>query len=138
MAGSTLIEVIIASMLLMMMTVPIMSAALGGRSMTVKTNHRLQAAAGARQVAEALKSYVVADVTLANGPGVGTGGWQLPGDSTGLNALAQGHHVLSASQYLPNLAAAPNNGAISYDVTIRLTPQGPQPDVSVSVTWDEL
>jgi len=135
--GQTLIEVVIASLLLAMMTIPIMSAAFGGRQLTAKTSRRLQAAADARHAAEALKAYVVADATLAAGPGVGIGGWVLPGDTSGLNALAAGHHVLSPSVWMPDLAPAPWNGNISYDVTIRSTPQGPQPDVAFNMQWTD-
>lgn len=116
-----------------MMTVPIMSAAFGGRQMTAKTSLRLQAAADAQHLAEALKAYVVADTTLAAGPGDGSGGWALPGDTSGLNALAAGHHALSSAVWLTDLTGY--GGTISYDVTVRLTPQGPQPDVAFNVQW---
>ncbi len=133
--GQTLLEVIIATLLLAMMVVPIMGAAMGGRQLAAKTSHRLQAAADARHIAEALKAYVVANTTLASGPGGGINGWLLPGDASGLNALAAGHHELTAAAWLPELAAAPYNGRISYDVTVRATPQGPQPDVVFNVLW---
>lgn len=133
--GQTLIEVVIASLLLVMMTIPIMAAALSGRQMTARTTRRLQAAGHARHAAEALKAFVVADATLVSGPGAGSDGWVLSGDASGLNALAAGHHDLSPAEWLPDLAASPYNGTISYDVTVRLTPQGPQPDVVFNVQW---
>lgn len=135
--GQALIEVLIASLLLMMLIGPIMAAALSGRQLTARTTRRLQAAAAARHASEALKSFVVADETLVPGPGRGIGGWKLPGDSGGLSALAAGRHVLSPDAWLPDLAAPPYNGSISYDVTVRMTPQGPQPDVVFSVQWTE-
>lgn len=135
--GQTLIEVVIASLLLAMMTVPIMTAAYGGRQMAARTTHRLQAAGHARHAAEALKAFVVADATLVSGPGSGSDGWALPGDTSGSSALAAGRHVLSPAEWLPNLAAPPCNGEISYDVTVRLTPQGPQSDVVFNVQWTE-
>lgn len=135
--GQTLIEVVIASLLLAMMTVPIMGAALSGRKLTARTSRRLQAAADARRAAEALKAYVVADPTLVSGPGVGLGGWVLPGDTSGLSALAAGHHDLDPATWLADLAAAPYNGTISYDVTVRSTPQGPQPDAAFNVKWTD-
>jgi Tfp pilus assembly protein FimT len=136
-SGETLLEIIIAILLLAMMTVPIMGAALGGRQLTLKTGHRQQAAADSRHVAEALKAYVVADTSLAEGPGTGTGGWTLPGDESGTYALAAGHHVLTPAVWLPEFASPPYNGTISYDVAVRSTPQGPQPDVAFNVQWNE-
>lgn len=136
-AGYTLIEVVIASLLLMMMTIPIMTAAFSGRQLTAKTTHRQVVAAAVQQAAEELKAYVVADQTLAKGPGDGPTGWLLPGDQSGLTALAAGHHELSPSVYLPSLAAAPYDGTLSYDVTVRATPQGPQPDVTFNAKWSE-
>jgi len=135
--GQTLIEVVIAILLLAMMTVPIMAAALSGRRLTERTTRRLQAAGHARRVAESLKAFVVADQALVSGPGDGPGGWSLPGDASGLSALAAGHHTLSPAMWLADLAAAPLNGTISYDVTVRMTPQGPQPDVAFDVRWTE-
>jgi hypothetical protein len=124
-------------MLMAIMTVPIMAAAFSGHNLTAKTTRRLQAAAGVRQASEALKAYVVADTTLATGPGTGASGWSLPGDTSGLSALAAGTHVLSPAVWLPELAAAPYTGTISYRVNVRATPQGPQPDVSFNVQWSE-
>jgi hypothetical protein len=133
--GQSLIEVVIASLLLTIITVPIMAAAVSGRQMTARTSRRLQASADARYAAESLKAFVVADTTLVSGPGTGVGGWALPGDASGLNALAAGHHDLSPAAWLKDLGAPPYNGTISYDVTVRLTPQGPQPDVVFNVQW---
>ena len=135
--GQSLVEVIIATLLIAMMTIPIMTAAMGGHQLTGKTSRRLQAAADARQAAEALKAYVVADTTIVSGPGIGTGGWALPGDASGLNALAAGHHDLNPATWLAGLSAPPFNGTISYDVTVRSTPQGPQPDVTFNLQWTE-
>ena len=135
--GQTLIEVVIASLLLAMMTVTIMAAALSGRKLTARTTRRLQAAAHARQAAEALKAFVVADQTIVSGPGTGSNGWALPGDASGMSALQQGTHALSPAMWLPDLAAPPYNGTISYDVTVRQTPQGPQPDVVFNVQWTD-
>lgn len=142
--GQTLIEVMIASLLLAIITVPIMTAALGGRKLVVKSSQRLEAAAGARRAAEALKAFVVSESVVddpslvpGGGPGVGSDGWALSGDLSGLNALDEGTHTLSPSEWLPSLAASPYNGTISYTVTRRSTPQGPQPDVAFTVTWVE-
>ena len=135
--GQSLIEVVIATLLLAMMTVPIMAAALSGRQLTARTTRRLQAAGHARHAAEALKAFVVADTTLISGPGAGPGGWSLSGDASGLNALAPGHHDLDPAEWLGDLAAQPYYGTLSYDVTVRATPQGPQPDVVFNVQWTD-
>lgn len=136
-AGFTLVEVVVASLLLLVITVPIMSAALGGRSLTARTNRRLAAAGAMRRVSEELKAYVVADASLAQGPGSGGDGWALPGDQSGLRALAAGHHELTPSVFLPSLAGAPYNAVLAYDVAVRQTPQGPQPDVVFDASWSE-
>ncbi len=136
-SGHTLVEVVIASLLIGMMTVPIMATVYNGRRLTERTTRRVQAAAHVRRLTEALKPYVVADKSLAQGPGTGALGWNLPGDTSPLTALAAGRHDLDPEVWLPDMHAAPLNGRISYDVAVRLTPQGPQPDVTVQVAWDE-
>lgn len=135
--GNTLVEVVIAVLLIAVMTGPMLSVALSGRMNMGRSDRRLAAAAAVRGLAEALKAYVVADPTLAAGPGVGVNGWGLPGDNMNgtLAALDAGHHALSPAQWLASLQAF--NGRISYDVAIRSTPSGPQPDVAFSVAWDE-
>ncbi|MFI5350615.1 MAG: type II secretion system protein [Elusimicrobiota bacterium] len=144
-SGQSLIEVIVACLLVALITIPIVAAALSGHQLTAKASARLQAAADVRRVSEALKAYVVADKTLYlidpryKGPGSGISGWALPGDnnSIGLNALDQGHHPLDASTWLPGLDGPPHNGTISYDVTVRSTPQGDQPDVVFNIAWTD-
>lgn len=131
--GQSLIEVIISCGLVMIITIPIMAAALGGHQLTGNTSNRLQAAADARHLSEALKAYVVADTSIVVGPSGAAGavnGWVLPGDSSGLYALAVGTHTLDPATWLPGL-----NGTISYTVATRQTPQGPQADVSFNVQW---
>jgi hypothetical protein len=56
---------------------------------------------------------------------------------SGLAALQGGHHALSSALWLAPLSPKPYVGAISYDVTDRMTPSGPEPDVSFSVSWTE-
>lgn len=132
--GSSLIEVIIATLLLAMMTVPIMAVTLTGGALTGKTERRLYASTAAARLAETLKAYVVADTTLIAGP---NGDWALPGDSSGLNALEAGHHDLSPEIWVPELAGAPYFATVAYDVSVRQTPQGPLPDVSFDIRWND-
>ena len=112
-----------------------MSVALSSSMNTGHTDRRLAAAAAVRKISESLKAYVTADPTLARGPGVGSDNWSLPGDSSGLTALEAGHHQLASAQWLSALQTF--NGRISYDVVVRATPSGPQPDVTFSIAWDE-
>lgn len=133
--GYTLIEVIIAILLVAMMTPPIMSVALTSRMSTGRSDRRMAAAGAVRALSEQLKAYVTADMTLAAGPGSGVNGWILPGDQSGLTALQAGHHDLSAAQWLPALASF--GGTISYDVTTRSTPSGPAADLTFNVAWNE-
>ena len=61
----------------------------------------------------------------------------MPGDASGLAALEGGHHALSAALWLQPLEPKPYLGAISYDVTSRMTPLGPEPDVRFAISWTE-
>ena len=133
--GYTLVEVVIATLIIAMMAGPMMSVALTGRMSVGRTDRRVAAAASVRRLSETLKAFVTADRTLALGPGSGADGWTLPGDDSGAYALAAGHHALQVSQWAPALAAY--QGAIAYDVAVRSTPSGPQPDVTFSIAWSE-
>jgi hypothetical protein len=135
--GTTLVEVIISILLVAMMTVPIMSTVLSGAMASGRIQRRLDAAAAVRRVSENLKAYVTADRAVARGPGGGVDGWVLPGDLSGQPGLQAGHHTLSSDVWLPTLAPRPYLGKISYDVTARMTPLGPEPDVSFAVAWTE-
>lgn len=133
--GYTLVEVIIATMLVAMMTVPIMSLALTSRMSSGRLERRLAAANAIREISEKLKLYVTADRALAAGPGEGLNGWSLPGDRSGLPALAAGRHQLSTEIWAP--ALQPYKGEISYEVKPLATPAGPMPDVTFLVEWVE-
>lgn len=135
--GTSLIEVVISMLLLAMISVPIMATILTGAMSSGRLQRRGDAAAAVRRVSENLKAYVTADPSLALGPGVGSDGWSLPGDSSGLSALQGGRHPLSAEMWLQTLAPNPYSGRISYDVTDRMTPSGHQPDVRFAVSWTE-
>lgn len=134
-AGTTLIEVIIATLLFALVAVPVMSVALTGRMSSGRFDRRVAAAAAMRSMSESLKAYVTADPALAAGPGAGVDGWSLPGDASGLRALAPGRHDLNVAQWAPVLA--PYGGKVSYTVVAAATPLGPQPTATFSVTWDE-
>lgn len=133
--GFTLVELIIATLMIGVIAGAMMSVTLTGRMSVGRVDRRVAAAAAVRGVSEALKAYVTADRTLAQGPGVGADGWTLPGDLSVLPAFAAGHHELSTGRWAPVLAA--QGGRISYDVTLRQTGSGPQPDVRFAVSWSD-
>lgn len=133
--GSSLVEVIVAILLIALMTAPLMSTALTGRMSMGRADRQIAAAAAVRALSEQLKAYVAADLSLATGPGTGASGWLLPGDQSGMTALQAGHHDLAASRWLS--ALAPYGGTISYDVTSVPTPSGPRADVTFNVAWKE-
>jgi type II secretory pathway pseudopilin PulG len=135
--GTTLIEVVVSILLLAMMAAPIMSVVLNGAMISGRTQRRMAAALAVRRVSEHLKAYVTADRSVALGPGIGSDGWNLPGDASGLAALQGGHHALSAALWLQPLEPKPYLGVISYDVTNRMTPSGPEPDVRFAISWTE-
>ena len=147
-SGQSLIEVIIATLLVAMITIPIMAAAFSGHQLTAKASNKLQAAADVRRLSEALKAYVVAcpykalpsactpDATYP-GPAGGINSWAVPGDTSGKNAFDEGPHSLDKATWLPGLDAPQYNGAISYNVTIRQTPQGREPTVTFNVSWTD-
>lgn len=134
-SGSTLVEVIIAMLLIGLMSAMCMPAFLTGRMSEGRSDRRVAAADAVRCLAEELKGYVAADPSLANGPGTGIDGWVLPGDRSGMRALESGTHTLDPVLWAGPLA--PFGGRLSYTVTVRATPSGPQPDVAFLVSWQE-
>lgn len=133
--GTTLVEVVVSTLLIGMMTAMCMPVFLTGRMSVGRADRRAAAADAVHGVAEALKGYVTADLSLANGPGTGFDGWSLPGDLSGRRALESGDHALDSAMWAAPLASY--GGVLSYSVAIRATPSGPQPDVSFRVSWVE-
>lgn len=133
--GASLVEVVISMLLLAMMTAPIMSTVLTGSLSSKRADRRLSAASSVRAVSENLKAYVTADPSLVQGAGAGPDGWTLPGDRSNLYALAPGHHELDPVRWAPGLNGF--GATISYDVTVRTTNSGPEPDVVFNVAWTE-
>jgi hypothetical protein len=131
--GTSLVEVVIAILLVAMMTGPIMSTVLTTAVSQHRVERRVTAAASARALSESLKGYVTADRRLAPGPGVGRDGWTLPGDAEGIYALAPGVHRLDAAVWAPGLPGA----TVAYAVTVRDTPSGPEPDVDMAFQWED-
>lgn len=134
-AGSSLVEVVVAMLLVLIASSAIMGVVLTGRQSTGRTVRRAQAAQAVRRVAEALKVYETADTTAATGPGNAPNGWGLPGDACGCAAFQNGLHSLDSAVWAPDLAA--QGGAVAYTVTTAATALGPRPTVAFDVTWTE-
>lgn len=133
--GNTLVEVVIAMLLILIASSAITGTVLTGRQSAGRTVRRAQAAQAVRRVAEALKVYQTADTAVATGPGGAPNGWGLPGDACGCAAFQSGLHSLDSAVWAPDLAA--QGGGISYTVTTEDTALGPQPTVVFDVTWTE-
>ncbi|MFI5346550.1 MAG: prepilin-type N-terminal cleavage/methylation domain-containing protein [Elusimicrobiota bacterium] len=134
-AGYTLVEVVIAMLLVLIAVSAIMGTVITGRQSAGRTVRRAQAAQAVRRVAEALKVYRTADTSAVPGPGVGANGWGMPGDACACGAFQTGSHDLSPAIWAPELAA--QGGRVSYTVTAQDTALGPQPSVDFHVTWTE-
>lgn len=132
-SGFTLLETAVAALFIALMAAAFMSTALTSQVSGARVQRRLAAAAATRRLAEHLKAYVTADRGLVNGPGVGGDGWSLPGDLSGLTALAPGRHPLDAGAWAPGLPGA----TIFYDVAEEVTPSGRRPTATFSVSWED-
>ncbi len=136
-AGYTLLEVLIALVIVCVIVVSSFSVTLVSRQNRGRIDRRTAAALATREVAQKLKMFVTADRTLAHGPDAGVDGWSLHGDRCNCYALADGQHNLDPAVWMPSLAAAPYNGTISYTVATTPTAVGPQPTVTFAVNWSE-
>jgi len=132
--GTTLMEIVIAVLVLGMTAAAVMPVFLTSAMSTKRVDRRQAAVDCIRRLTEELKGYVAADHINVTGPGGGTNGWYLPGDTSGKWALQEGAHSLDPRVWCPSLADCAV--AVSYTVTVRYTMSGPQPDVSVTVDWD--
>lgn len=130
----------VAMLLTSIMVTSVFSVALTVKTGGSKGERKIKAAAGARQVAAQLKNYVTGDATpgAISGPGVGPGGWSMPGDACGTcYALAAGSHTLTG--VLPQtFEAPPFNAQVLYFISWTDTVNGrPVPSVSITTTWTD-
>ena len=132
--GTTLIEIVISSLILGLACAAVMPVFLTSSISVARVDRRQAAVDSIRRLTEELKGYVAADRSSITGPGAGSSGWDLPGDKSGKWALEGGRHELDPKMWCAFLADC--GGTMSYTVTVRATPSGPQPDVSVTVDWD--
>lgn len=133
--GHTLVEVVISMLLIALVFSLSMPAFLTGKMAIGRSERRDAAADAIHRLSEELKEFVTADRTIVDGPGTGSDGWSLPGDRSGTWALAPGTHDLEPATWAA--ALMPYQGTLSYMVTIRATPSGPEPNVSFRVAWTE-
>lgn len=129
--GYTLVETLIAMMLISVVVTSVFSLVLTARMGVKKSGKRGQAIFYLRQVMEGLKGFVTAD-TSAPGPN----NWVLPGDTCGCYALQAGNH--NVTNFLPpSFRAAPTNGQLSYVVTDANCGGQTCKQVSFSISWVE-
>lgn len=110
--GYTLVETLVAVMLVSVVVTSVFSLVLTAKIGTRKTGRRAEAMFLARAYMETLKSFVTAD-TSQPGP---FPGWVLPGDPCACYALQNGVHTMTASLPL-SFRSAPVNGQLSYTVS---------------------
>lgn len=135
-----------------MLLTSIMVTSVFSVALTVKTGgskgeRKIKAAAGARQIAAALKNYVTGDPTntmiLGPGQGAGAASWSMDTGTindlscAGCYALTAGTHTLTG--VLPqSFEDPPFNARVIYFVSETDTVGGrPVPSVSITTTWDE-
>lgn len=129
--GYTLVETLIAMMLISVVVTSVFSLVLTARVGVKKSGKRGQAVFYLRQVMEGLKGFVTAD-TSAPGPN----NWVLPGDACGCWALQAGNH--NVTNFLPpSFRAAPTNGQLSYTVTDANCGGQTCKQVAFSISWVE-
>ncbi|MBI3300345.1 MAG: prepilin-type N-terminal cleavage/methylation domain-containing protein [Elusimicrobia bacterium] len=129
--GYTLVETMIAVLLVSVVVTSVFSMVLTARTGVNKSGKKGQAVFYLREVVEALKTYVTADLT-APGPN----SWQLPGDTCGCWALQAGAH--NATGYLPtSFTGAPTSGQLTYDVIDMACGAATCKQVTFNLTWNE-
>jgi prepilin-type N-terminal cleavage/methylation domain-containing protein len=134
-AGFTLIEVVIAMLLVLLAVTAVMTALTSSHESVGHSQRRVAAAQAARSLLEKLRSFNAPDFVSGQGPGVGVNSWGLPHDQCNCPAFKPGTHVLNPAYYAPDLVVV--GGTISYTVTKLDTPLGAQPTVTVNVNWTE-
>ena len=133
--GFTLVEVVIAALLLSIGITALFSVCVSVRFKVNKDVYSGQMDFYARQLLEDLKSYVTADITILDGAPGNSGSWCHPKDSgcPGGWALAEGDHDVTGM--LPaSLSNAPVNAKLFYNVKLQTSP--PVRRVDVTMTWD--
>ena len=130
--GYTLVETLVAVMLVSVVVTSVFSLVLTARMGTKKTGRRAEAMFLARSYMESLKSFVTAD-TSQPGP---YPGWVLPGDPCGCYALSNGVHNMTGA--LPaSFRNAPVNGQLTYTVSDVACGASTCKSVTFNVSWQD-
>lgn len=151
--GYTLIEVVVAMLLMALMVSSVLSIALSSRQSGGKSQRRAEAARITRELTGLLKNYVTGDPTtsLISGPNANNpvNSWSLDDETKmppvfdnctcggpNVYALAPGTHTITG--LLPGwLAAAPYNATLKYYVGSEVIDDSSAPQINVTVDWVE-
>lgn len=145
----------VAMLLTSIMVTSVFSVALTVKTGGSKSERKLKAAAGARQVSALLKNFVTGEPGTSStlngagtiaGPNLGSANnWSMtgngitdscPGGGSNCYALANGTHTLSG--VLGTFENAPYNAKVMYYVDANTLVNGrPVPAVSITTTWND-
>lgn len=132
--GFTLIEIVVASIILAMVVVTCATLLISTFSSFPKEKSKYLASQEANSLKEELKNYVTDDLSItANAPG--NPPWHLPDDASCSDcwALAEGNHEVTAR--LPAEVRATYGATMSYSVTIVQYQGREMRNVSINVNW---
>ncbi len=134
-AGFTLVEVVIATLLLAVGVAGVFSVTLSARQQSKRHAGRDKINQYGRQVQEELKSYVTGNINDTQGaPG---GSWHHPSDTCGEWALSA-NCIHDVTSMLPaDLKAAPYNAKLSYTVTVENLGSLKTRRVDIKMKWDD-
>ncbi len=143
--GTTLVEVLVAILLVAMVTLSVFSVTLTSKRLGGKAERKIAAANAAKRVLERLKNYISADPTAATASYAPGGDWGFRDGSMQDScypryALDPGCVPHDVSSFLPApLRLPPYNMRMIYTVTADFPPGDPnfRPTVNVRVDWDE-
>lgn len=151
--GYTLVEVVVAMLLMAIMVSSVLSLALSSRQAGGKSDRRMEAARVSRELTGLLKNYVTGDPTtnLIAGPNANNpvNSWSLDDNTRvppisdsctcggpNVYALAPGTHTITG--FLPGwFAATPYNATLKYYVGSETIDGSPAPQINVTVDWVE-
>ena len=131
--GYTLVETMIAMLLISVVVTSVFSLVLTARMTAKKSNRKGQAVLYVRRAMEALRAYVTSDTTMA-GP---TANWHINGDTSAGWALNIGSHDISSWLPAEFCAADPANCHLTYIVSALPCGASTCRQVAFTVTWKE-
>ena len=148
----TMVEVIVAVLVSSFMVTSLVSVALTARIDDARSERKILAVVGLREVSSMLANFVTADTGVATirGPGGGPGGWSMTsgpiidhfggvggcGAPRNDYALAIGDHCLTG--VLETFEAPPYNARVVYRVNnAEIVNGSPLPAVTLTIAWTE-